>query len=828
MNLSVKPFASLTSQQDLRSPHAHAALARPTPEQARTLLETSTQISVQLITGAFPYMLEQVLDTLNQSWDFAPGSQLTRRFLADQGQALVRRFSEQLPLALQQAVTAFVQRAQVRTALQWDADHLELLDVDSDPAQFILLESARHVQAHTDDSLREWHLVASFICTRDELPLTENPFVPHHVVAVLLQAARDLGLASEAWPHFLQAFEADLGAEIRRVFQALLDHMRVHGYDARQIRRTLQALQTQSRLNDAKAAPVFADTATPTEPTVHGAPAIQRPLSAQATPQTAVHGAGSATPAARADRAGVPSTVPAPDSAIVLQALLGRLKGMGGSEGGSVSEADVPQLPPGQAAPELLNAIAELQSLGLEGVQGSVFAGTSAGSLRAWREHLIEHSDRTVDKLTIEIVSMMFDHVLRDEQVPSEIKALLSRLQFPVLKAALLDADFFASGTHPARRLIDRIASTSIGWEPYGDENDRYRREIDRLVNQIILQFDQDLTLFERILGEFDAFLADAMPRESDPIARAKRALEEAEKREILTINLTIQVRKVFERVPMEDWLRQFLLGPWVRVLVAATVRDSGTPGFSKAFRQSMHDMLWSIQPKATAEERRRLVQLIPSLSRTLRDGLALIQFPQRELDDFMQQLMAAQAFAVKPTEGTPSHSDAQVHADLLARIDAMQIAQSIPMASVPGGLRVSPETVHRAASDHNVVLRMPPAQPDALPADRQEQDKLDQRISDWKRGSWFQLWDGKAFIKAQLRWISPLRTLFLFSGGSDHNPHVLSPEMVRSYVRRRFIRSLEPVTLTQRAATAVLDDFERVPAHTQRLTTQAAGSGSA
>ncbi len=90
-------------------------------------------------------------------------------------------------------------------------------------------------------------------------------------------------------------------------------------------------------------------------------------------------------------------------------------------------------------------------------------------------------------------------------------------------------------------------------------------------MREVLIQFDRDVSVFDRLLAEFDAFLGEIRPRDSDPVARAKRALEEAEKREILTINTTIQVRRAFDRVELEPYLRDFLLGAWVQVLVAAT-----------------------------------------------------------------------------------------------------------------------------------------------------------------------------------------------------------------------------------------------------------------
>ena len=324
----------------------------------------------------------------------------------------------------------------------------------------------------------------------------------------------------------------------------------------------------------------------------------------------------------------------------------------------------------GPATPGLLNAVNELQQLGLQG-GGPGGGADTTGTISSWREHLVEKSSRTVDKLTIEIVGMLFDQVMRDKQVPAEIKALLSRLQFPVLKAALLDADIFTANTHPARRLIDRIASTAVGWEPYGDENEKYLTEVNRVVREVLAKFDKDVAIFEKLLAEFETFVGDIPHVDADPVSRAKRALEDAEKREILVINTTIQVRRAFERVELEPYLRDFLVGPWVQVLVTASMRENEQQGFSKRFRQAIHDIVWSVQPKASVDDRKRLVELIPNMSRIVRDGLALIRMAERDQQEFFQQIMASHAMAVKPVDQARYIKSSLMTSELRARSTA-------------------------------------------------------------------------------------------------------------------------------------------------------------
>jgi hypothetical protein len=484
--------------------------------------------------------------------------------------------------------------------------------------------------------------------------------------------------------------------------------------------------------------------------------------------------------------------------------------------------------PPGPPPADLLHAINEMQHVGLR-VEGGAGAGAGAGPLApavglagvdqgAWREVLLAKSNRTVDKLTIEIVGMLFDHVLQDEQVPAEIKAILSRLQFPVLKVALVDADFFASGAHPARRLIDRLASTAAGWEPYGDENQRYKKEVERVVLQVQERFNKDLGLFEQLLKEFDAFIGEMPTRETDPVARAKRALEEAEKREVLVINTTIQVRRAFEHVELEQYLREFLVGPWVQALATATLRDEQTPGFSKAFRQVIHDMVWSVQPKISADERKRLVTLIPNMTRVLRDGMAMVQMSEHEQQDFLKNLMASHAVAVRPVDQATYIRHKVASGELRQKLDEMQITGAFPVSGALGQVKVSSGALQRAAEHHaaQLVVSEPVAAQGPLSVD--EEADYDGQIAEWERGSWFSLYDGKEVVKVKLRWISPLRTLFMFSSDADKSARVLSPQTIKSYLKQGWLKPLEAVPLTKRVADRMIGEFERSPKRAEEL----------
>jgi hypothetical protein len=766
--------------------------------QASALLRSGLAIASELIGNAFGSVCSGVQEGLTGRWDFDVGSPLVQRLLAykqqDLQNAFLRHLKERQDFALDQVLAR--PTSVTPGNLQLSAETLSLVDAVTASSNTVVDRSAGKMHGLVEEPLRDLHIIVSHLVGRQNMRMTDNPFGPAVFMHALLAAGEDLALHAEAWDFFLSAFEKPMAAEIARIHLQLLEHFQRHGFDAKAIRRDLAARQVGTRGVGGAAHAPGAHEHRPGEPGAGGRGA----------------GGGGGGGAGYAGAAATGIGAPGADASLVLNNLMQRLQA-------NARDFRPPSLPsPGPAGQPLLEALNELQHLGLEGFHGAAFAGTQAGSINVWREHLIEKSSRTVDKLTIELVGMMFDQVLRDGQVPAEIKAIISRMQFPVLKAALLDADFFASNTHPSRRLIDRIASTAIGWEPYGDENERYRVEVERVVRTVLEKFDKDIGIFEKLLVEFDNFVGEVAPRDNDPVARAKRALEEAEKREILAINTTIQVRRAFERVELEPYLRDFLIGPWVQVLVTATLREGQTPGFSKTFRESIHEIVWSVQPKATADERKRLVTLIPNLTRVLRDGLALIRMTERDQQTFLQQLMASHAMAVKPVDQATYIKSSVATSELRSRIDGMQLTGTFPITTVAGGIKVSTGAVMRAAEEHQADVTMVDPLTDIADMDRVEEARLDEEIASWQRGTWFSLWNGKTMIKARLRWISPLRTLFMFSGDPDGKAHVMPPNVIKSYLKKGYLKPLETTPLTKRAVDGVVGEFEKAPKRAQEL----------
>jgi hypothetical protein len=466
---------------------------------------------------------------------------------------------------------------------------------------------------------------------------------------------------------------------------------------------------------------------------------------------------------------------------------------------------------------DLLNAINEIQKLSavaLTAAQHGRPAPDAAIETAELRNRLIEKATAQVDKLTIEIVGLLFERINADKHVPQPIKELLQRLQFPLIKVAVTDPALFVSADQPARRLMDRIASTSIGWTGEGESNSRYLAEVQKAIHTVLAATDEGITVFERALQEFEAYLDDERTRDDDPVIRAKRALAEAEEREVLAINATIKIRSAFDGVQLESYMREFLLETWVRVLVAVTIRDRGEDSALRRYLGIVPDLVWSVQPKLSHDERKRLVGIIPSVLGALREGLMVIDFPTERMQEFFGKLMNSHAQAVKALElahGSPGvpfePSTMRIKLDGL-RLDDI----TPPPTDTP--VHVPDERVRQALASAKVDVDhlAPPSTSQTIPAARDDlsDEALEELIAGWKRGDWFNLRLGDVVERVQLRWVSPRRTLYLFMPAEKRSGHSLSPESLRAYLRSGDLAPVEDEPLFDRAVQDVVYELQR------------------
>jgi hypothetical protein len=136
----------------------------------------------------------------------------------------------------------------------------------------------------------------------------------------------------------------------------------------------------------------------------------------------------------------------------------------------------------------------------------------------------------SADTDIIELVGMMFEYMLKDEQLPNAVKALLSLLHTPLLKVAVIDRSFFTHHGHSARKLLNDMTAAGTRWveENYIDRG--IFPKMREIVDRVLMDFKEDVSLFDDLLQDFNAAVDELDQRASRVEQRTTEAANGQEK----------------------------------------------------------------------------------------------------------------------------------------------------------------------------------------------------------------------------------------------------------------------------------------------------------
>jgi len=254
-----------------------------------------------------------------------------------------------------------------------------------------------------------------------------------------------------------------------------------------------------------------------------------------------------------------------------------------------------------------------------------------------------------VDEDVINLVSMLFEFILDDRTLPDSLKALIGRLQIPLLKVAVLDKSFFSRGSHPARRLLNEIATAAMGW---GDQDEAQRdslyQKIEQVVARLLNDFVDDPGIFSELLADFLAFTGDERRRSELLEQRTRDAEEGRAKAEMARheVEQVLNERLLGKTLP--EVVVRLLQEAWSKVLLLTCLKHGTQSEQWDAALVTMDDLIWSVAPHDDPESRERLLKLVPSLLKALREGLVSAAFDPFSTGEFFTQLEALHVQALQ------------------------------------------------------------------------------------------------------------------------------------------------------------------------------------
>jgi hypothetical protein len=415
--------------------------------------------------------------------------------------------------------------------------------------------------------------------------------------------------------------------------------------------------------------------------------------------------------------------------------------------------------------------------------------------LRDLQDSPLGQKANQLESMTIEMVAMLFDFIFETKDLPDGIKALLARLQIPVLKAAMLDGAFFAKKSHPSRLLVNELARAGLGWSPVMGQEDPLYRKIDQIVHQILDNFSDDLAIWDTQREELSAFLAAEEKAAEENIQSTAEEINLKDRQQIAAVLAKAEIERRIEGAPVPNFLATFLRQKWQATLEHVYLDEGEESESWGSGVTTLEDIVWSVQPKRSPEDRRHLVALLPSLLKRLSAGMHNRGWLPNDREAFMANLVEAHAAAVKP-------SLSQVSSPTAAVAEAAKAQAEIAKASGDVVLAAKAEALAEA---------MTQAEPEPIEPMREvvDDDYLEIARS-LDRGMWieFEADDGHLAF-AKLAWVSPLRGTYLFTNRQGQKALSMTADDLADRFRADRARVVEAEPLIDRAFTSMMTQIE-------------------
>lgn len=649
---------------------------------------------------------------------------------------------------------------------------LSLIDVCEVERILLLDRVAQRFTAHYDASVSPLTLRLGALLGQDTPSLLSNPFRPEVFVRAFLLAWEKSGLDDQATEDLLLALEPRHSLDLAPLYADLNATLVQAGIEA----------QTMHRIKRSDSVPSAHANLGPAS-----APA---PLSGNQPPASTKAGLG--TPDGARARSVWGGLAPARRNIAAqarqfLQRLgLGSQPAPGDSGDGEAlawteTNGDGSRPTFAAADPEFMGYLGDLQAGAGASSSYQILEGQDPSDhniLRQMRDRDEVRRAPELDRGTVDALAEVFDFVFADQAIPLQMKFVIGRLQIPVLKAAMIDRDFFLSADHPARRLVDTLASASVAWVPEKGENDPLYVRIETTVKRVLTEFEDDLTLFSELLLEFTEFLFETEQQAQVRIEPAANQERVGESYEQALAHADEAVHDRIKALPLElplaPFLAPFLTTQWREVMARAWLNVAESPAQWDSALTAMDQLIWSTQPKTRTEERRQLVAVLPDLVRNLNAGLDAIDWTGEARATFTRRLISTHMLAIRMTQPV-----------------AVDTASAVLEANA--GQEAMNELDQRRAGK--------------LAGSADEFDAMAQTFS---RGLWFDFMvDETTRHRCRLSWVSPMRTRLLFTNRDGFDAFVRSEREVAALMRRGRLSVIDQVPIVSRALDQIMWDGE-------------------
>jgi len=171
-----------------------------------------------------------------------------------------------------------------------------------------------------------------------------------------------------------------------------------------------------------------------------------------------------------------------------------------------------------------------------------------------------------LDERSMDFVGLMFDAIANDETISDIMTNLIKRLQIPVMKVAMTDSKIFDMEEHPARVTVDLLTTAGKG---INTEEDRLYKDLVIVIDNILNQFDVDLSAFEEAANQ----IKNIIHKEKQLTAKTEKKQQKQILLEHARHIVVTQLKMVSCNKKIPNQVRPLVLKNWASLMINRYIR---------------------------------------------------------------------------------------------------------------------------------------------------------------------------------------------------------------------------------------------------------------
>jgi len=458
-----------------------------------------------------------------------------------------------------------------------------------------------------------------------------------------------------------------------------------------------------------------------------------------------------------------------------------------------VQPGDAQAAAPRPGSQQLMQKLDQIQQRAAQGEGVADGTAPDQNQLFALGEQLRAQDITQLERIAVDVVGMLFELILSDKSISPEMRKQIGRLQVPFLKAALMTPDMLRQTEHPARQLVNRMGSAAVALDPGTPAGKIVEVEIKRIVDKVLVEFADDIAVFSDCLIELERFLVEDLPKADTKVASSAQVLEAVEQNEAPALPpLVVPSWLIHFRIDRR--VVEFIVRTWLPVLEVENLQHVDEENYLGVYRELLPDLVWSAQEKRSNEERGALMNMLPRLVRSLKSGMSLLQMPEKEAREALDQLVPVHTQLLRPNAAVGNYTQFTLE-EMRHHFSLLTIGSETRAPRT-----AETEKFEAELAKHDVAVE--------LDLEREETPTFESD-ADWlthmQIGTCVERWGDEGYKLARLNWISKRKTLYMFMLEEKTIPIVYSASSLIKALREGSICLLESAPVFERAVETLL-----------------------